>query len=723
MIHTFAGTRYLLQYHNQDLNSDPDYRDMVSEMLAYAVGAHHGLFDCVNEDHENGFLHRYQTIPAGDREAIRNFHEQCADEEELNNLFEKSITELTPILEKCDAIAEAVSDDELMYLCGLLVRLLTSAVMEGDRRDTAEFMSGAVYPPEADRELWQMLLRMTEEKLNTLDSSSPFNAARRKISDICRKSADKPSGVYRLNVPTGGGKTLSALRYALAHAAEHNKKRIILTFPLLSILEQNSDVIKKYIGEDYVLEHHSNVVQDTASPEKLEEYELLTETWSSPIIVTTLVQLLNTMFDGKTASVRRFHTLTDAVIIIDEVQTVPGKMLTLFNLAISFLAEICNATILLCSATQPCLEKMKHPIRAQIHDIVPYDPALWKVFRRTDIRFAGSFRMDEIPAFADEILTDTGSLLIVCNKKSESEFIYHAIKDSGYHVFHLSASMCMDHRRQTLRDLQNSLNDTGRKTVCVATQIIEAGVDISFGAVIRLTAGLDSIIQSAGRCNRHGESDTIAPVYIVRTLDENLNHLQEIRLAQQSTESLLAAYERAPEKYGSDLSSDESVRYYYNRLFRNQSGTNEGYHDYLIERKPTLFSLLAENSQWRKDDGIIPFALHQAFASAGKYFEVFDNDTTDVIVPWCDGEKIIADLASERAEHDMNYVRGLLIGAKNYTVSLYSYQKKKLEEAGVIHPLLEGAVLYLDTQYYDEHTGVQINTEKEVPIECDIQIW
>ena len=710
VIHSFAGTRYLLQYHNQDLNSELTYKDIVSEILAYAVGAHHGLFDCVNEQHESGFLHRFRTIPEGDREAIRNFQEQCADENEINDLFDKSIEELTPFLEKCDDCAD--SDDEYMFLYGLLVRLLTSAVMEGDRRDTAEFMSGAVYPPEADRNLWQTLLAGMEAKLYTLDSSSPINAACRKISDICREAAGKSSGVYRLNVPTGGGKTLSALRYALAHAAEHNKKRIIFAFPLLSILEQNSDAISKYTGDDFVLEHHSNAVQEKISPEKLDDYELLTENWSSPIIVTTLVQLLNTMFDGKTSSVRRFHALSDAVIVIDEVQTVPGNMLTLFNLAITFLVKFCNTTVLLCSATQPCLEDMKHPIRTAIDDIVPYDPLLWEVFRRTEIRPAGSFRMEDIPAFADKVLNDINSLLIVCNKKSESEFIYHALKDSGYRIFHLSAAMCMEHRRKTLSALEISLKDIGRKTVCVATQVIEAGVDISFGAVMRLTAGLDSIIQSAGRCNRNGESDTPAPVYIVRPLDESLNHLTDIRLAQQSTESLLDAYERTPEKYGSDLSSDEAVRYYYKRLFGNQTGTNVKYHEFPTKQKSTLFDLLSGNPHLWNEKYKTPYFLCQAFDLAGKLFEVFDSDTTDVIVPWGDGENIIADLSSARAKHDLSYVRELLIRAKNYTVSLYSYQKKKLKECGALHPLLDGAILSLDPLYYDKDTGVQITPKR-----------
>lgn len=725
VIHTFAGTRYFLQKHNQKKDGDLTVRDMVSEILAYSVGAHHGLFDCVNEDHENGFLHRYLTIPEGDREAIQNFHNQCADETELNDWFEKAVDELIPILDRCSNVAREESDDELMFLYGLIVRLLTSAVMEGDRRDTAEFMNGAVFPQSADQELWQVLLEKTESKLNTLSSSSAINAARRKISNICRESADKPSGVYRLNVPTGGGKTLSALRYALAHAAKYGKKRIIFTFPLLSILDQNSEVIREYVGDDSVLEHHSNVIQDIHSPETFGKYDLLTENWSSPIIVTTMVQLLNTIFDGKTSSVRRFHALTDAVIVIDEVQTVPGKMLTLFNLAVSFLAEICNTTVLLCSATQPCLEKMTHPIRSMINDVVPYDPALWEVFRRTDIRFAGAYRIEEIPAFAAEILNDIDSLLVVCNKKSESEAIYHAMQDSEYALYHLSASMCMEHRRETLEAIQKSLNNNVRKTVCVATQVIEAGVDISFGAVIRLTAGLDSIIQSAGRCNRHGESDTIAPVYIVRALDENLNHLQEIKLAQLATESLLDSYEKSSVEYRDDLSSDKAVQYYYKRLFKNQYANNMSYHDYPVERNTTIFSLLSENNGWQRGDtaGPMYFFLNQAFASAGKRFQVFDSETIDVIVPWGRGNDIINGLSSERAKYDMRYVKELLDQAKGYTVSLYSYQKKKLDESGSLHPLLGGAVLSIDERDYDNHTGVLINTEKEVHSECDIQIW
>ena len=157
----------------------------------------------------------------------------------------------------------------------------------------------------------------------------------------------------------------------------------------------------------------------------------------------------------------------------------------------------------------------------------------------------------------------------------------------------------------------------------MATQVIEAGVDISFGAVIRLTAGLDRIIQSAGRCNRNGESDVPAPVYIVRPLDESLNHLTDIRLAQQATESLLEAYERAPEKYGFDLSSEEAVQYFFHRLFKNQYGTNNKYHEFPTKQKSTIFDLLSSNTHLQNAKYKTPYFLCQAFDLAGKLFKVF----------------------------------------------------------------------------------------------------
>lgn len=722
VIHTFAGVRYILKrYHGNGENMT--YKDMASEILSYAAGAHHGLFDCVDEQHKNGYMHRLESLPEGDEDAINNFLKDCATEEALDALFAKSEKEISTLIEECPLFSAGDSDEVAFHL-GLLVRLISSAVMEGDRRDTAEFMNDAHFPPVAEPKLWETLLARMEARLDGLNSDKPINKARRAISNRCRAFAVNPPGIYRLNVPTGGGKTLSSLRYALAHAAQYGKKRIIFTSPLLSILDQNSKVIRDYINDDsLVLEHHSNVVMDTDS-EEWAQHELLTQSWSAPIIITTLVQLLNTMFDGKTASVRRFHALSDAVIVIDEVQTVPNKLLTLFNLAISFLAEVCKSTVVLCSATQPCSETVKHPIRTEVKDVIPYDPELWAVFKRTDISYTGAYGLNEIPLLAEQILETTDSLLIVCNKKSESEAIFRAMQEAGHDLFHLSAAMCMAHREKTLDGICRSLGKGGlSKTVCISTQVIEAGVDISFGAVIRLTAGMDSVVQSAGRCNRNGESEQLGRVYIVRIKEENLSRLPEIELAKQATEQLLNAFANSPERFDSDLASDAAIRCYYRQLFRNQRERDAAYHDFPVKNQPSLFSLLSWNDAWVSEkENDVRFTFRQAFATAGKAFSVFDGDTTDVIIPFGEGERIIAELLSERAQYDIGYVKSLTEQAKGYTVSLYAYQKKKLEEYHALIPLANGMMLGLDKHYYNSQTGLSTDAEQEVNNVCNTLI-
>lgn len=710
VIHTFDGVRCLLEnYHKNDI-----YEKITCEILAYAVGSHHGLFDCIDAQHESGFIHRLNILK-DDNEAVFNFNAMCAAQGKIDDLFAKAVKEVTQVTQKCLQTASG-DKNEFHFFLGLTARIIASAVMEGDRRDTAEFMSGAVREERFDKSMWRVLLERTERKLEALPCDTPINVARRKISDICRDFAEKRGGIYRLNVPTGGGKTLSSLRYALAHAAKYNKNRIIFVSPLLSILDQNSKVIREYLeADDFILEHHSNVVVDDFGTEEAKEYEILKESWSAPIIITTLVQFLNTLFDGRTGAVRRFRALSNAVIVIDEVQSVPNKMLSLFNAAISFLAAVCRTTVVLCSATQPYVEKISHPIRGDVKDIVPYDAEFYKVFKRTELKSVGGMKIEEIPDFAKSILVESKSVLIVCNKKNEAEAIYNLLKDGDADSFYLSAAMCMKHRTKTLEEIYLSLVSQN-KTVCVSTQVIEAGIDISFGAVIRLSAGMDNIVQSAGRCNRNGESTDLCSVYIVRALDEDLRHLPEIKEAKTATEQLLAMYEQNPSKYDGDIASEKSVKYYYDKLYQSQK---ESYRDYEC-RNTTLFKMLSDNSTMvsENDKTAKDYVLHQAFATAGKEFTVFDDDTTDVIVPYGEGESIVTDLLSERAKHDIKYMKECVNRAKGYTVSLYSYQISKLKEYDALIPLADGVMYTISPEYYSNATGFGT----EVKDICDTQI-
>lgn len=467
--HTFAGVRFMLEsYHSISHTANNGViSDLCAELIAYAVGAHHGLFDCMDEKLRSGFDHRMTSDIAYD-EARENFLAFCSDRHELDKLFLNASSELESVIRKIDELQDRDSTGaEGWFYFGLLSRLILSSVIEGDRRDTAEFMS--MRQPlkqktdEERRKMWAGALEHMEHRLSSFKHDTPIQFSRQRISQICVNFAEKPSGVYQLNVPTGSGKTLSSLRFALAHAARWNKSRIIFTSPLLTILEQNAKVIRSFVGDDsIILEHHSNVIRNTDRSEILDQMALLEDSWQSPIIITTLVQLLNTLFSGKTSCIRRFQSLCDSIIIIDEVQTVPSKMLTLFNLAVNFLSDICGATVVLCSATQPCLNAAAHPLIAEPKDMVPFDAGLWAPFRRTEYVCVGEMALDDIPSFAAKLFDGTESLLIICNRKSEAEFIYNSLKLYDADCFHLSAGMCVAHRRQTLEQIYRALKQNAQ---------------------------------------------------------------------------------------------------------------------------------------------------------------------------------------------------------------------------------------------------------------------
>ena len=715
--HTFAGVRYFMEkYHN----SLTEYQNMTSEFIAYAAGAHHGNFDCFGEGGKNGFLHRVKKHGIPYDEVEERFFKYCADKQELDERFsraekevENSILKIVNMAERNEGKTDGNIQKEMLFYVGFMERLLLSAVIDGDRRDTAQFMSGTKFIEERSKEdyakLWKTCLDRVEKKLEEFSDTENLNKARKWVSQKCRDAAENGSGVYRLNVPTGGGKTLSLLRFSLAHGAKWKKKRLIFISPLLSILDQNADVIRRYIEDDsIILEHHSNIVQTENDKEELDQREFFVETWEAPVIITTLVQFLNTMFSGKTSSIRRFHSLQDSIIMIDEVQTVPVKMLSLFCLAVNFLSEFCGATIVLSSATQPDLQVLDYPLHEPIFDMVPYDQKIWEIFKRTEIRNEGKMSLDEIAEFIKAALSEANSILVVCNKKSESEYLYRLVEDIDAKVYHLSAAMCQKHRKDVLEEMKPMLDPKGKKKIlCISTQVIEAGVDVSFQRVIRLQAGMDSVVQAAGRCNRNAEAGTgmIAPVSLISCKGENLSHLKEIQEGKDATTSLLYEFSQKPEAFRNDLSSEEAISYYYRKLYRSMEKGKTDYITTYQGNRVSILDLLADNEKYADDraEHAEEFILRQAFKQAGELFEVFDQKTTDVIVPYGEGKDIIMELNGEQNEYKIDHIKNILERAKPYTVSLYQYQIEQLKKEGVLNMHSCGAFWMME--HYDEKTG------------------
>lgn len=713
--HSFAGVRLLLEaFHTEDRG---EYADVVSELLAFAAGAHHGLFDVVDEQGKSGFVRRMTAPDIAYEEARGHFFACCAPPGELARRFEAARAELAPVLDRIREMpGEDASDDcyeeEVAFYVGMLARLLLSAVIDGDRRDTAAFEAGIVFPPRrGERELcalWDGCLAKVEAHLASFGCDSDIKQARAALSQQCRDAAERPGGVYRLTVPTGGGKTLSSLRYALAHARAHGKQRLLFVSPLLSILDQNAGAIRDALGSDeLILEHHSDFVQpEEAAKETLDKRELLLETWDSPVIITTLVQFLQTLFSGRTGSIRRMCALCGSVIVIDEVQTVPSKMLSLFTLAVNFLAEVCGATVILCSATQPCIERTAHSLCRTPPELVPYDAALWQVFRRTDLHDLGERSPEQIAAFALERMQTAHSLLIVCNKRAEAETLYQLLKGTGHSLFFLSAALCPAHRKKVLDALQAELERSPQSgapgTICLSTQVIEAGVDISFAEVIRLAAGMDSVIQAAGRCNRSGEAGpgSLSPVWLVQWKGETLGMLQDIQWGKDATQTLLSEAAHQPEPYPGWPFSDEAIRSYYRALYRRMPDSHQ---DFVLRKQGhpgTLLSLLARNEHALCD---APYYLRQSFRLAGRLFTVFDQDTVDVLAPYEDGAELIGALQDSRAMRPSAELFSLLQRAKPYTVALHRSQFEALARGGGLMPLCGGGWGLIG--HYDPVTG------------------
>lgn len=320
-------------------------------------------------------------------------------------------------------------------------------------------------------------------------------------------------------------------------------------------------------------------------------------------------------------------------------------------------------------------------------------------------------RLEEISGFAESVLQDVDSLLVICNKKAESERLFQQLSGAEQDCFHLSSAMCTAHRRDVLAQIEAALQSgkqTGRKVICVSTQVMEAGVDLSFGCVIRLAAGMDSVVQSAGRCNRNGESSQPAPVYIVPCVDENLSRLREIQAGKQVTIALLRTFQQNPEAFGNDLASDQAMEWYYRSLFREQCAS-EGYQEYPVKGHGTLFTLLSTNQEHvdANDPYFNEYTLNQAFKTAGSLFQVLDDSTEDVVVPYGKGADLIAELTAYTGPISSQWLRSWAQRAKPYTVSLYDYQKDMLN-AGIME--IHG-VLTLRPEYYDANTGLATKPE------------
>lgn len=698
--HSYAGAKYICEMADE---IDKKRLHNVSRMIGRTIVSHHGLHDWV--DDEGNDYYTVRTDKTDNYDEIKKNTDRLFGRDRIKELLEKAADEYRILREKIRGISK--ENTAFAFYLGMLERMLESVLIDADRTDTADFMAGRETSEKAaSQKLWKEMRGRMEEKLSKFAGRTDrISMRRRDISDRCAAFAKNDVHVCRMIVPTGGGKTLSSLRFAIEYCIEHSMERIIYTAPFMSILEQNSMEMRSVTGEENFVEHHSNALADIldkgSDSEELAGYELHTERWDLPAEAVTMVQFLNSLFLAGSSAVRRMHRLSRAVIIIDEVQSVPIKCVNMFNMAVNFLSQICGAAVVLCSATQPVMNETEYPIIMDEKCSMTGDfTEDFEVFHRTDIiSEADAYGMtyDEAAEYSCGRFREAGNLLVIVNTKSAALAMYERIRDiADAEVIHLSTNMCPEHRRRKISEMKKLLADK-KPLICVTTQLIEAGVDISFRCVIRSLAGLDNAVQAAGRCNRNGESAEPCRVYVIKLKEENLGSLRDIKDAQMIFQSMFGSGENA------DPQSDAVISEYFRRFYSMESGKLS----YPVKdgmMGTNLVGLLSLNEdRYNISPKTSGRFSSQAFRTAGMLFEVIDSRTADVIVPYNDdAEKLIDSLRNGTAD-----IGKTLRIAQKYTVGIYGNAERKLGENNGIYRLECGAVI-LEKRFYDDVFGVKL---------------
>lgn len=697
---------------------------MLSEFVGTAIYSHHGLQDCI--DMVTGeTLSEKRGKKEIEFEEVKRRYFQIIDEDILREYLKAAHADMQKIYlqikEFVDAGKEKKCGSKEFYF-GMYERLLLSILIDSDWTDTACFARNEPLPErisqEKTQEIWNQCIVHFENYMKILKKSgeeSPLNVYREKISERCYQASKAERRLYRLTVPTGAGKTLSSLRYALNHARKYHKKHIIYVAPYNSILEQNAEEIRKAVGsEKYVLEHHCDVSLENEEEEQ--EYRKLTENWDSPFIVTTAVQMLNTLFSGQKSSIRRMYNLCNSVIIFDEIQAFPISGTELFNLAVNFLSVFCNTTIVLCSATQPSLARLQENNLYDCIEMAGDTRTYAEAFKRVEIEdrtdlIPGGMSSEQLSDFVFEAFLKYRSVLIIVNTKSCAQRVYEILKERAndkFELHHLSTNMCPENRSEELRLIKEELC-AEKPVICVSTQLVEAGVNLSFGCVIRSLAGLDSIIQAAGRCNRH-KSQKLGKVYIIKMAqnEERLERLKDIRRARNASEYFLYYFKDNPSNFDDAMDSEASIKAYYGIYFGNASENVTKYQSHIQE--VNLDELLGKNETGREQykryhkGKIRKSFLNQAFRTAGEDYEVIPEDEkVTVVVPY-DQIAEEAIIVLEKKDTSLPEKKRALRKLQRYSVGISKQKKEELGNA--IHRVEMSEIFVLSMDYYDKKKGV-----------------
>ena len=661
-----------------------------SQLLAYAISGHHrGLYNYAE------LQNKLEEVDCKDR---------CKKTAE-------ALTKLTAEIQswaKEHAEATETSLKELAKQVGAteqaqaLVRLLFSCLVDADFLDTEAFMDeerkGRRHEATCGYAPLETLRDRLTKHMEGFSTEGKINEARRAFLNQCREHGRTcPKGYYSLFLPTGGGKTLSSMAWALETALKHEAKRIIYVIPYTSIITQTAGIFREIFGEENVLEHHSDISfsgdEFSQEAERYERTRLLAENWEAPIIVTTNVQFFESLFSHKVSRSRKVHSIANSVVVFDEVQMFPTEFLHPMLRLLEDLRCIFRTQLLFCSATLPPFDKDHsssfkkvndfHQLSEDIQPIVPEDPELFKVFDRV------IYHLEEKVYTTKELaqeLSQHDSALCIVNSRRDASRLYHALLEEGkeaQNVIHLSRNMCSAHLKERIAEVRQRLK-AKISTVVISTQLIEAGVDIDLPIVYRAMSGLDSIVQAGGRCNREGKRPTPGEVYVF-SLSDGGKAFGAIAHGQNATRFLLDN----DKEHTRPSIPLELIEAYYDRYYASiESFDSKNIAESLYDEE--------EAKRWRFD-----------FQQASEDFQLIENVDRDLFVPYGRGKELLEGLE----KHTLYLNHRTLRELQQYHVSISKWRYEELEEARLLSEVVIDretgkSILVLAPQGYDEALGV-----------------
>lgn len=552
-------------------------------------------------------------------------------------------------------------------------RMLYSCLVDADFLDTETFMAGKVQERGGGDPIEVLGDKLQAHVSGWFPPKTELNRERCAMLERCMEQGERqPPGLYTLTIPTGGGKTTASLAFALCHARTHGLRRLIYVIPYTSIIEQNAQVFRDILGEKNVLEHHSGVLYDIDDEARAENARLAraTENWDMPVVVTTAVQFFESLFANRASQCRKLHNLAQSVIIFDEAQMLPVPYLRPCVYAISQLVKDYGASAVLCTATQPALDGIFReflPDKPAV-ELCPSEAIHQEVFQRVTFRREGKLSWE---AVAERISGQKQALCVVNSRKS-AQAVYALLVKEG--AFHLSTLMYPAHRKAVLTEIRARLRDSLPCRV-VSTSLIEAGVDVDFPAVFREEAGLDSILQAAGRCNREGKRPAGESIVTIFQSDAPSPSLFEIPVA--AGRQALSRCDRPD--------SPEAIRCYFQELL-DLKGPEA------LDQKNILTVMEREFMPFRR---------------IAERFHLIDSETKTVYIPLGEGEDLVRRLRSGERSRELFRALG------QYGVSVYPQHYAALDLAGDLEVLEDGSAVLTNLALYDSRTGLSITADEK----------